>query len=226
MVLGMDSPPMSTRLVVIRHGESNSTVGRFVGGHDSCTGLSERGRRQAEALRDRLIRTGELKDTSVLVTSILPRAIETAEIISPGLGGHVADERCDFCEIHPGEADGITWEEFEARYRPSVVGRNPYRAFAPGAESWAEFFARVGKAIHALTDEHKGETIVVVAHGGVIEGTLSVLSDLPVRRGFEVIVENTSLSEWKFETNYWGQERWHMVRFNDFAHLQGLDDQS
>src|SRR5688500_13003992 len=181
----MDSPPMSTRLVVIRHGESNSTVGRFVGGHDSCTGLSERGRRQAEALRDRLIRTGELKDTSVLMTSVLPRAIETAEIISPGLGGHVADEQCDFCEIHPGEADGITWEEFELRYRPSVVGRTPYRAFAPGAESWAEFFARVGKAIHALTDQHKGETIVVVAHGGVIEGTLSVLADLPVRRGFE-----------------------------------------
>lgn len=214
---------MSTRLVVIRHGESNSTVGRFVGGHESCTGLSERGRRQAEALRDRLQRTGELKDTSVLVTSILPRAIETAAIISPGLGGHVADERCDFCEIHPGEADGITWDEFEARYQPSVMGRNPYRALAAGAETWAEFFARVGKAVHRLTEDHKGETIVVVAHGGVIEGTLAALADLPIRRSFEVQIENTSLSEWKFDANYWGQHRWHLVRFNDFAHLHDVD---
>ena len=48
----------STRLVLIRHGESRATVDEIVGGHDGCQGLTDRGRRQAEALRDRLGATG------------------------------------------------------------------------------------------------------------------------------------------------------------------------
>ena len=50
-----------TRLVLVRHAESMATVRRIVGGPRSCTGLSELGRRQAEALRDRLARTGEVR---------------------------------------------------------------------------------------------------------------------------------------------------------------------
>ena len=43
-----------TRLILIRHGESNVTVERILGGEKSCTGLSDLGRAQACALRDRL----------------------------------------------------------------------------------------------------------------------------------------------------------------------------
>ena len=54
------APPSPTRLVLIRHGESRSTVDRVVGGHRSCNGLTDKGVRQAKALRDRLARTREL----------------------------------------------------------------------------------------------------------------------------------------------------------------------
>ena len=43
-----------TRVILIRHGESNVTVQRILGGEKSCTGLSELGQQQAAALRDRL----------------------------------------------------------------------------------------------------------------------------------------------------------------------------
>ena len=43
-----------TRVILIRHGESNVTVQRILGGEKSCTGLSELGQQQATALRDRL----------------------------------------------------------------------------------------------------------------------------------------------------------------------------
>ena len=49
-----------TRLFLIRHGESVAQVEQVVMGHDQCRGLSPLGRRQAEALRDRLSRTGEI----------------------------------------------------------------------------------------------------------------------------------------------------------------------
>ena len=64
-----DRTPARTRLVLIRHGESQVTVDRVVGGSKTCSGLSDRGRRQAEALRDRLARTGELQADVLLAST-------------------------------------------------------------------------------------------------------------------------------------------------------------
>ncbi len=216
----MDTP---TRLVLIRHGESRSTVDQVVGGHQGCTGLSDRGRQQAEALRARLESTGELAETTALLTSILPRAIETAEIIAPALGGLMAKQDCDLCEIHPGEADGLPWEEFRTRYVPPDTPRNPYRAWSPGGESWAAFSARVGMALGDVIARHAGETVVVVCHGGVIEGSFGAFGNQPLRRPFDLSIENTSITEWVLgEPSGYGltsDARWKLVRFNDAAHL-------
>jgi 2,3-bisphosphoglycerate-dependent phosphoglycerate mutase len=221
-----NEPAPDTRLVLIRHGESRSAVDRIVGGHQGCTGLSELGRRQAEALRDRLARTGELGDASVVLTSVLPRAIETADIIAPALGGLAAHQHCDLCEIHPGDADGLTWEEFEARYRNTPASRSPYQPGAPGGESRAEFFLRVGTALRRAADENAGRTVIVVCHGGVIEGSLAAFGNQPLRRSFDLNIENTSLTEWTRPADNGspgGEARWRLVRFNDSAHLHGVD---
>jgi probable phosphoglycerate mutase len=225
------APPEPTRLVLIRHGESRSTVDRVVGGHEGCGGLTDRGVLQAKALSERLARTGELAGAAALLTSVLPRAIQTAEIIAPALGGMTAEQRCELCEIHPGEGDGLTWEEFGARYRPEgLASGNPFSQMAPGGESWGSFFVRVGEALLRAASDHAGETIVVVCHGGVIEGSFAALGQLPLRRPFDVRVENTSLTEWSYhpaEGDFGNAghrlARWRLDRFNDTAHLAGLD---
>ena len=86
---------MATRLFIVRHGQSQAQVDRIVSGHDTCTGLSPLGWSQANALRDRLMRTGELRDATGLYSSILPRAIETAQTISPAVGNHEPRSHCD-----------------------------------------------------------------------------------------------------------------------------------
>ena len=223
--------PEPTRLVLIRHGESRSTVDRVVGGHEGCSGLTDRGVLQAKALYERLARTGELASASALLTSVLPRAIETAEIIAPALGDLSVDQHCELCEIHPGEGDGLTWEEFGERYRPEgLASGNPYQPFAPEGESWAGFFVRVGEALLRAAADHAGQTVVVVCHGGVIEGAFATLGGLPLRRPFDVRVENTSLTEWSYhpadgDLGNPGHRlaRWQLDRFNDSAHLAGLD---
>ena len=223
--MAMDTP---TRLVLIRHGESQSTVNQVVGGHEGCTGLSDQGRRQAEALASRLRSTGELSDASVLLTSILPRAIETAEIIAPALGELAVKQDCDLCEIHPGEADGLPWEEFRTRYMPADGVRDPYRAWSPGGESWAVFMARVGVALGDVAKRHRGETVVLVCHGGVIEGAFAALGNQPIRRLFDISVLNTSITEWRWGDGPTipgvppGEAKWKLVRFNDAAHLHGV----
>lgn len=210
----MADPP--TRLVLVRHGQSNSTVARVVGGHAGCTGLSPKGRAQAEALRDRLARTGEVGPPVVLLSSILPRAVETAEIIAPALGDPPLRRDCEFCELHPGEGDGLSWDEFEARY-PAPSPRPRFEPMAPGAESWAGFTVRVGRALHRLAEAEAGRTVVVVCHGGVIEAAFTALGNLPVHRQFELPTENTSITEWARPP---GDGAWWLTRYNDAAHLQ------
>ena len=95
--------PEPTRLVLIRHGESRSTIDRVVGGHEGCGGLTDRGVLQAKALYERLDRTGELAGATTLLTSVLPRAIQTAEIIAPALGDLTPLQRGGFVRLESGQ---------------------------------------------------------------------------------------------------------------------------
>src|SRR6185312_7034575 len=82
--VGEDGPMTTeTRVVVIRHGESQAQAAHLLSGHDTCTGLTDLGRRQVGALRDRLVATGELGAVDAFYTSILVRARETATILRP-----------------------------------------------------------------------------------------------------------------------------------------------
>ncbi|HVL02915.1 MAG TPA: phosphoglycerate mutase family protein, partial [Acidimicrobiales bacterium] len=71
----------STRLLLVRHGESQAQVDRVVGGPTGCTGLSDLGRRQVIALAERWQDAGFVADR--LFSSTLPRAAETAELLAP-----------------------------------------------------------------------------------------------------------------------------------------------
>lgn len=213
-----------TRLVLIRHGEAQAYLDRIVAGEDNCTGLSEHGWRQAMALHDRFKEWGELGEVDALYASTVPRAIQTAEIIAPALGGlDIAIER-DLREYDAGEGHGLTWEEFEARYPlPEVRDRGFVRA--PGGESWTAFGARVGAALARLAEQHAGGTVVVACHGGVIEHAFQ-LWGLASLDGLRLHIENTGITEFLWTDAWpWHQPSppgWRLVRFNDTAHLLNL----
>jgi probable phosphoglycerate mutase len=215
-----------TRIVLVRHGEAQSAVDGVVGGENGCTGLSDLGRRQAAALRDRLARTGELRTADALYASHLARAVETAEIIAPALGDPPVRIERELREFDPGsQADGMTWEEYDRRFP-----RDPwdaYRGRSPGAESWAAFSLRIGTALRDLAERHPGETVVVACHGGVVEQ--SVVSLLGLAHHGELVtfeVANTSITEWLRpdpDELWWRPPgRWRLIRLNDAAHLDGV----
>jgi 2,3-bisphosphoglycerate-dependent phosphoglycerate mutase len=212
-----------TRLVLIRHGESQAQVDQVIGGERGCKGLSDLGRRQATLLRDRLLSSHELDDVTQVYTSVLPRAIETAALLAPALGERQAQRDCDLCEVHTGdEVDGMTWRDFSEKYPiPADVRYDHYRSWAPGAESWAEFYLRTGRRLRALAADHPDETVVIVCHGGVIRAAMHTFGELPLqtRVGMEPI--NTSLTEWQLDNEH-SYFRWWLVRYNDAAHLAGI----
>ncbi|MHB1486760.1 MAG: histidine phosphatase family protein [Acidimicrobiales bacterium] len=205
----------TTRLVLIRHGEADCNVRQVVGGSRGCTGLSEAGIDQARVLARRLGLTQELCGTDVLYSSVLRRAVQTAEIIAPELGGLEIITDCDLCEIHPGECDGMSWEELEVRFGNPDFSVHPERPLSPGGESWSEFMSRVRSALSCLVERHPGQRVVVASHGGVIDGSVVNFAGYQgFGPGLGFGPENTSITEWAHH-----QGRWRLLRYNDAGHL-------
>lgn len=210
-------PPIApgTRLVIVRHGEAVSNAEDIVGGHDGCEGLTDRGRRQVAALARRLERTGELDGATALYSSILPRAIETAQLLQPAFGGLGFEATCELCERHPGEADGLTWTEYDERYGRLLPADDPERPQSPGGESWLEFLDRAEAALYRVLEENPGGLVVIAGHGGLISASLIRFLGLPGHGSLARLhPDNSSMTEWAHTGG-----RWWLVRFNDAAHL-------
>ncbi len=219
--------PGATRIVLVRHGEAVCNVSGVCGGVIGCTGLTDLGRRQVSLLRDRLALTGELAGADALYASVLPRAIETAELLAPALVAGDADGdrskpprpvlECGLCELHPGEADGLSWGQFSERFGALDWDADPRQLIAPGGESWTGFVQRVAASLDTLAADHPGQLVVVACHAGVIEASL--LAKVPVAGGLdgarlELRTRHASLTTWEVDDG-----RWRLLGYNDASHL-------
>jgi probable phosphoglycerate mutase len=207
-----------TRLIYVRHGESNTTVARVIGGPRSCSGLSPLGVQQAERLRDRWKSAPEFVP-DVIIASQFPRARQTAEIIAEAFGVPQVVVDDGFGEHDPGpECDGMTMDDFVDRYGTGAWEDDPFGVTFPGGETLASFQYRVGAAVRRVIDERSGQTVVVVCHGGVIDAVLrQALRTSPVGV-FTINTLNTSITELELQRPH----RWSMRRYGDVAHLAGL----
>ena len=206
-----------TRLVLVRHGESNATVNRVVGGMAGCTGLTDLGHAQAAALRDRWLAHDEMR-ADVLVASDMPRAIETAELVAPALGGLPIQLDAGLREIDPGPTcDGLSWDEAMQLIGSPDWELDPYLRGFPGGETLAAFQHRAAGALAALVRRHEGRVVVAVCHAGVVDVAFRLFLHQPFVGGFELRTLNTSITELEEQA-----PQWRLLRYNDAAHLAGL----
>ncbi len=204
------------RLILVRHGEAHAGFSGVIGGRTGCTGLTDLGRRQAEALRDHLQATGRVQ-ADVLIVSEIPRAIETAQIIGPGLGLEIARHDCDLCEVHTGTADGLAWEEYTKKYGSFDMQAEPDRVFAPEGDSWNSFHERVQGFLERLAADHPDDTVVAVCHAGVIMAALRGI--LGISGPADLRPTNTGLTELEHDPVL---DRWLLHSFNETSHLLGV----
>ncbi len=208
------------RLILVRHGDAFAGFHGPIAGPTGCRGLTPLGRQQARALGDHLADSGKL-DASVLLASVLPRAIETAGLIAPGLGLEVDGHDCDLCEFHTGEADGVDWSEYNERYGSFDMEAEPDREFAPGGESWNGFHRRVSGTLARLAHEHADQTVVAVCHAGWIIASMRLLLGIvDPSTSAHLRPTNTGLTEWEHQPS---EDRWLLRYYNDAAHLLAFD---
>ena len=208
----------STRLVLVRHGESRATIERFVGGPRSCTGLTAHGRLQAEALRNRLS-AGHDVEATALFASNFPRALETANIIAPSIGSLPVSVDSGWGEHDPGpDCDGMTYDEFIERFGMPRWDGDPHDVVYPGGETISQFHDRVMESLRRTVRQHEGGTIVIACHAGVIDAVMRNTLHMHQTGKFELHTQNTSLTELLHVQG----SKWRLVRYNDSSHLNGL----
>lgn len=153
-----------SRLLLVRHGNTKgNSAERFWGQTDVA--LSDNGAWQAGRLAERL--AGERINS--IYASELSRASATAEIIASR--HRVKVITCpELLEINFGKVEGLTFNEISERY-PELVEAWPNRDLAfrfPGGESIGELNGRVMKFYGRLKRHAPDDTVLVVAHSGVL----------------------------------------------------------
>lgn len=207
-----------TRLCLVRHGETAWNTERRLQGHLDVA-LNEHGLRQA-TLTARALATEQF---DVAYSSDLVRARLTAEIIA-GDPLQVSIE-AGLRERHYGCFQGLTYTEAEARFPEDYarfLARDSGLAFSGGGESLQSFAHRIEQTLTKIVDAHRGQQILIVTHGGVLDiiHRLTTGSTLDAPRDFTI--PNAALN-WIEREN----EEWRLLSWGDQRHLDtSLDELS
>jgi len=166
MLPGVSSLQCPTTLIVARHADAEyeSKVWAEEGGS-----LTRAGREQAAALADTLAN----RRVAHIWTSTMSRAVQTAEIVAARLGVGVTT-RLGLREFEIGDLAGSTEKDpFAPTYDRWLAGDLDARM--PGAETGHEVVERFRGVLEEIVDLHRGETVLVISHGGVIRMVLPLL---------------------------------------------------
>jgi len=128
--------------------------------------LTERGREQAKAAAELL--TGIAFDR--VITSGLPRTVETARIVAPDAEAELWPE---LREIESGRLGDIPEDELERTFVEAWHDVVPEDARFLGGETIGSLLDRVIPAVDRLLDDPEWDVVLAVLHGGVNRAILS-----------------------------------------------------
>jgi probable phosphoglycerate mutase len=155
----------ATRIVLIRHGETDWNAATRIQGHTDIP-LNRRGRWQAHRVGQALADEG----LAAVYSSDLQRAHATAQAVAQA-GGLVVQVSPTLRERAFGAFEGMSFTEIETQ-RPDDARRWRQRDpdfGPPGGETLKDFYARSVQAVHDLAARHEGQAVALVAHGGVLD---------------------------------------------------------
>ena len=149
----------------MRHGEvSYYEDGRPV--HPDGVPLTAAGRDQAQAAAEALVGI----EFDRVITSSLPRTVETARIVAPGIEPEAWPE---LRELTGGQLADFAEEELEAMFNSAFKDVVPEDARFLGGETIGALYDRVIAALDRLLADDGWDVVLAVLHGGVNRAILS-----------------------------------------------------
>lgn len=158
----------ATSVVLARPGEAKYESSTWT---DEGGSLTRLGREQSGALADHLAG----RRIAHVWTSTLARAVQTGEIIAATLGVDVST-RSGLREFDVGDFLSVprAQDPFASTYALWLGGDDTARV--PGGESGSEVIARMHETLTEISDIHRGETVLVISHGGALRLAVSALT--------------------------------------------------
>jgi len=184
-------PVVPTRLWLIRHAEVEPRYQNLFGGTIDMN-LSERGHEQAKILA-RYLRGRKF---DAVYASPMKRVQQT---LAPSLKNKIPKPAImkNLHEVDFGDWTGLGWDAVREKF-----GVHPYDwldqielGAVPNGESSATFRARVEPCLDKIIRKHRGETVAIFCHGGVIRMILSTLIGLPLPKTNSFEIEYTSITQ-------------------------------
>lgn len=211
-----------TNIVLIRHGETAWNAERRLQGHIDIA-LNAEGERQAGALARAL--AGQRFDA--IYASDLQRAFQTAAAVASLQGmGVTADsglrERCY------GGFEGLLYAEIEQRFPRQFAAwqaRDVDGDMPDGlrvAETFRQFYSRCVDTLTAIAGRHPGQTLALVAHGGVLECAYRAALGLSLETPRDFPVRNASINRFTMDGGLLSLTSWGEVEHLRCAALDEL----
>jgi probable phosphoglycerate mutase len=205
---------MSTTILLIRHGETAWNAARRLQGHIDID-LNDEGMRQAGALAEALAD----EPLAAIVASDLQRARQTAAAVAGQHGlalqtDPLLRERCY------GAFEGMLYSEIAQRYPLEYAewqARHVDAVMPPGervAESFRQFYRRAVDGVARWAARYPGQTIAVVAHGGVLECAYREAVGMSLESPRDFQVKNASVNRFA-----WDAGKLSLTHWGDIEHL-------
>lgn len=197
----------------MRHGETIWNEEGLIQGHLD-TDLSPTGIRQAKAIAERLV---EDKVTAIY-SSDLKRSYETAEYLAV-ITGHKIITDIRLRERSLGIFEGISMDEVKRKYPDEF---NLYKTAGPDhvvpeGESRRQQFERAIECIKEIAEHNTGGRVVIVTHGGVLNGIFRYVLDIPMAVPTRFKLFNASINTFFVEDGTWLLGTW-----GDVTHLRDI----
>jgi probable phosphoglycerate mutase len=199
-----------TRIIAIRHGETAWNVDTRMQGQLDVP-LNDTGRWQATRLANAVAGEG----IDAVYASDLLRAYDTARAVAEATGHDIVTDT-GLRERHFGAFQGFTWKEIEERWpQESELWRKRDIDFAPsGGESLRQFYARSIATATRLAAAHPGQTIALVAHGGVMDCLYRAASRIDLQAARSWQLGNASINRLLYTP-----EGFSLIGWSDTFHL-------
>lgn len=201
---------MKTRLILIRHGETNYNLNSIYCGFSNPS-LNKKGVTQAKKLAKRL---KGLKVDKVYASD-LRRACKTAEII---FGKNIAKKSAFLREMNFGIFEGLKHEEI-LKEHPKIYKTwisNPGKIRIPEGENLKDLTKRIKKHLSSVLSKNKGGIIAVVTHYGPIRAFLCDTFKYDLKDFWQIKQGNCALNI----VDYDEYLRPVLTKLNDVSHLE------
>ena len=196
--------PVTTRICIIRHGETDWNVERRIQGHTDIP-LNKTGRAQALAMAFNAAH----HHFHAIYSSDLLRATETAQVLAQR-EDQAVKLYPQLRERHYGVFQGITAAEGAELYPQAYahyVARDLDFNFETG-ESLRGLADRVGEGVDWLLQHHSGQTLAVVSHSGVLDVIYRRATGRPLHTPRDFVIPNCALNWFHFDGRGWHLDAW------------------